>query len=182
MRSRHKIARPHLKATRYLRVQRKLCRIGAVFLGVWTSGHAVRYLGLHHHNSTLDARHRLEGPQNHRGGDLVRQVGHKLVRLFPRRLRQLGRAHLERIALHQGELLAVARAGLGQNGWREHGNGERSYSGADLVHHVVAVQLGKLEDATDDVVVYEEVLAKSVLEGKPMLLEHGAGLACVCKV
>ena len=57
---RHKATRRHLKATRYLRIQAKLCRIAAIGLVARHCGNAIGNLLLHHDDGALERRHRLE--------------------------------------------------------------------------------------------------------------------------
>ncbi len=129
--------------------------------------------------------HLLEEAQNDGGGDRVRQVGDERGRRAERLGDQPRRDHGDRVGTHDCEARALG-GGLGERGKQlasrstattapaccAQRDGERADAGTDLEHGLVAGERGEFEDAADDVVVDEEVLAERLLGGQAVALEH----------
>ena len=188
-------ARGDLESTGDLPVEREPRRVGAVLARARRRRDAVGHLGLHHDHESLHRGHLDEHAHDHGGRDLVGQVGDEQARRgVDAGVRERG-AHViladaQGVSHHEGETTGAAGAGLGENPLElavrldgAHGGraGEKRHGeGADarphLEHHVILADLREVEDAGDDAVVDEEVLAETVLRGEPEAVEDLAGL------
>ena len=191
---RHKATRRHLKATRYLRIQAKLCRIAAIGLVARHCGNAIGNLLLHHDDGAFERRHRLEKLQNDRRRHVIGQVRDKYRRLTARSLLNLLRAHLKRVAHDKAEVGIVGGVGvehrfelrIGLNGrnarrFLQQRERERTNARANLEHALIARELGKLANALNYMVVDQEVLAQAMLGRKAKLLQQLPCCRGVCQ-
>lgn len=135
---------------------------------------AVGDLGLHHHQRGAQRRELGHEMQQHRNGDVVRQVRHQRGG----RRRQVGRGHSERVGGHHVERSALFGREIG-DGPRQPGGqlgvdldrddaprlteqcqSQRPESGPHFEDHVVGADTGRGDDATHRVRIVDEVLTQ----------------------
>ena len=148
---------------------------------------AIRHLSLHHHAPELDLRQAVEALHDQGRRNVVRQVGHELVRAG----RDLGEVELQRVAEVQLDVGAPRQTLFELR--RERAveldsmhpldapgqvSGENPEPGADLEHDVATPELGEPADHGEDVLVDEEVLAELFLrrDVHPGRSKHSAAL------
>ena len=147
----------------------------------------LRHLPLHHRHDQPRAGELEHRPEDDRGGDAVREVGHHLRRRWAQasevdshrvlevecrvveRLECVAQRRLERgVDLHDVDVADASGQVLGQN----------AEPAADLEHDVVFTELGGAADHAQDVVVDQEVLAELAVRPHTEVAEPPqAGLA-----
>lgn len=149
-----------------------LHRRHAVDLVAGAGGEPVGDLGLDHDQGAVDGGERREHVQQHRHGDVVREVGDQRG---GRGAGQLGDVH--RVTVHQREAVGAVghpgRDGVRQRGGQhlvdldggdpvgglQQAQGQRAEARADLDHDIVGPDLGGPDDPADGVGVDDEILA-----------------------
>ena len=159
----------------HLAVPGGLDRGDAVGVGAGAGRQPLGDLGLDQDQRPVEGREELEQGQQHRHGDVVRQVGDQRRR---RRAGQLGQP--ERVGLHDREPVGEVRGAGGHRhrqlggqaridldgdharGGRQQPEGQRAEAGPDLEDDVVRAQLRGAHDPPDRVGVVQEVLAEAL--------------------
>ena len=158
--------------------------VGAVLLVARGRGHAVGDLGLHHDGRRCRAR-AAPGRSAGRPWPPRRRAGWRRAPSAGRRARTSSagatatasarttarRGHSAVVSASAGSSCASRSTATTAPACVAERDGERAEAGADLEHGLVAGERGELEDAADDVVVDEEVLAERLLGGQAVALQ-----------